>query len=290
MKEDKVKKFNQLRQQAEKALEKQVEDSQETAVIQRLIHELGVHQIELETQNDELRQTQLQLEESRNQYCSLFNFAPIGYFTLDESGIILEVNLTGANLFGVERKSLIKRGFSRYIAADDQEVFYFHRKKVFETKTKQLCELKLVKKDGIAFYAQLESIIVPNNDGNISQFRTAITDITERKQEEKALRESEERFRQIYAESPIAIELYDGNGQLLDVNQACLDLFGVSEVLEVKGFNLFFDPNVSDEVKKRIRQGKAVRYEASFDFEEIRKLKLFETKRTGIAYLDVLSA
>ena len=94
----------------------------------------------------------------------------------------------------------------------------------------------------------------------------------ERKRAEEALRRSEEKFKNIYAESPIGIELYDSSGRLLDVNQACLDTFGVSDVSEVKGFPLFDDPNVSEEVKERLLRGGAVRYEVPFDFGKVREI------------------
>jgi len=109
----------------------------------------------------------------------------------------------------------------------------------------------------------------------------------ERKRTEETLWQSEDKFRNIYAESPIGIELYDSEGQLIDVNKACLDMFGVSDALEVKGFKLFDDPNVSDGVKERLHRGETVRYEAAFDFEKIRKLKLYKTTKSGIIYLDL---
>lgn len=111
---------------------------------------------------------------------------------------------------------------------------------------------------------------------------------SERKRTEETLRQSEDKFRNIYAESPIGIELYDSEGQLIDVNKACLDMFGVSDALEVKGFKLFDDPNVLDGVKERLHRGETVRYEAAFDFEKVRKLKLYKTTKSGIIYLDVL--
>lgn len=100
--------------------------------------------------------------------------------------------------------------------------------------------------------------------------------------------ESEEPFRSVYEDSPIGIELYDSNGRLLDLNGACLSIFGVSNIADVKGFKLFKDPNVSEEVKKRLKKGETVRYEAPFDFEKVKELKLYRTTKSGVAYLDVL--
>lgn len=95
-----------------------------------------------------LREAQAGLERSRDRYLDLYDFAPVGYFTFDRKGLILEVNLRGADLLGVERRFIQKRLFSRFIAKEDQDVFYLHRKKVLETGTKQTCELKLLRKDG----------------------------------------------------------------------------------------------------------------------------------------------
>ncbi|MBI1297547.1 PAS domain S-box protein [bacterium] len=95
-------------------------------------------------------------------------------------------------------------------------------------------------------------------------------------------------FRSIFADSPIGIELFDGDGHLIDVNRAGLALFGVSSVEAVKGFQLFNDPNVTDEVKALLRRGQTVHYTNRFDFETVKAAKLYETSRRGSAELDVL--
>ena len=104
-----------------------------------------------------------------------------------------------------------------------------------------------------------------------------------------ALQRSEEWFRNIYEKSPIGIELCDSDGRLLKVNKACLDIFGVSDVEEVKGFDLLQDPNVTDELKERLHKGQTVKYEVALDFEELKKQRLYETTKTGIAYLSILT-
>lgn len=110
----------------------------------------------------------------------------------------------------------------------------------------------------------------------------------ERKQVMAKLLESEERFRNIYEESPIGIELYDLEGKLLQTNKACLNIFGVTDVEEVKGFGLFEDPNVTDDIKDRLHKGEAVRYEALFDFDKVKELELYRTAKSGGICLDVL--
>ncbi|HVO85247.1 MAG TPA: PAS domain S-box protein, partial [Syntrophobacteria bacterium] len=158
--------------------------------IKKVIHELQVHQIELEMQNEELRKAQVELEESRARYFDLYDLAPIGYFTFNRKGLIVEVNLTGADLLGAERRHLIKRPFSQFIARDYQDAFYFHSKLVLESKTRQSCELKLIKSDGTSIYAHLESIAVEDASGAREEFRTTVSDITQPKSLAQALQAS----------------------------------------------------------------------------------------------------
>jgi PAS domain S-box-containing protein len=184
--------FKKLRSRAAKSLGKRAGDLGNSPVedVKKLIQELRVHQIELEMQNDELRKVQVELAESRDRYSDLYDFAPIGYFTLDEKGLIGEINLAGADLLGFERASLMKKGFSRFIAPGSQDVFYSHRRRTLETGTKQVCELELKGKDGRSFYAQLQSAAVMGEGGDFIQLRTAFVDVTERKRAEVALLEA----------------------------------------------------------------------------------------------------
>jgi PAS domain-containing protein len=97
------------------------------ADMQRLIHELQVHQIELEMQNEELRRAREELELSRDKYAELYDFAPLGYFVFDTAGVIREVNLAGAQLLGVERQLLANKPFTGFIAeTEGREIFFNH--------------------------------------------------------------------------------------------------------------------------------------------------------------------
>src|SRR5687768_11329566 len=92
--------------------------------IEELLHELQVHKLELEMQNEELRRAQLALEESRDRYMELYEFAPVGYLTLSGEALISEVNLTGAMLLGEDRKKMLQRRFSRYVAPEDRDRYH----------------------------------------------------------------------------------------------------------------------------------------------------------------------
>ncbi|MFO7682824.1 MAG: ATP-binding protein [Chloroflexota bacterium] len=156
----------------------------------RLLHELRVHQIELEMQNEELRRTQLELETARARYFDLYDLAPVGYVTLSEKGMILEANLTLVDLLGVKRKQVVKRPLTRFIFPPDQDIFYHHHRQLFATGAPQICELRLLRATGDSFWAQLESAIEPQNDGSAPTCRIIISDIGKRKQAAMALIES----------------------------------------------------------------------------------------------------
>jgi len=116
-------------------------------VAQRALHELRVHQIELEMQNEELRRTQEELEASRARYFDLYDLAPVGYVTLNEKGLILEANLTAAKLLGVARGALVKQPLSHFILPEDQDIHYRHLKALLETAAPQSWDLRLLRKD-----------------------------------------------------------------------------------------------------------------------------------------------
>jgi len=152
----------ELRRRAEKKFGMEALDTKELAEMSpekmsNLIHELQVHQIELKMQNDELRRIHKELEESRDRYSHLYDFAPNGYFTLTEKGLIDEANLTLATLLGVVRADLLGKSFNRFVQKDDQDSFYKHRQKIIETEIPQTFELQLVKKDGHEIYVRLEA-------------------------------------------------------------------------------------------------------------------------------------
>ncbi|WKZ15671.1 MAG: PAS domain-containing protein [Candidatus Jettenia caeni] len=156
--------------------------------IEKLIHELQTHQIELEMQNNELLKVQQEIEESRIKYVDLYDFAPIGYVTLDPRGIIVEANLTLCNLLGIERKHLMNKPFPLFIANEFKILLLNHVQKVLSANTKQRCELMLLKKNGTPFSVSIESIAMHDSKrGFLCQ--SAISDITDRKQIEEELRQ-----------------------------------------------------------------------------------------------------
>ncbi len=151
-----------------------------------LAHELQVHRIELEMQNEQLRETQEQLAESLAKYSNLYDFAPVGYVTSDSGGVIVEANLTFAGQLGIERGRLIKTPFWLYATAPDRARMRSHFDQVLRTDERLSCELRLQRQDGPQRYVQLDSIRVVDADGTES-CRTSVTDISIRKEAEEEL-------------------------------------------------------------------------------------------------------
>ncbi|MEE9466138.1 MAG: PAS domain S-box protein [Candidatus Neomarinimicrobiota bacterium] len=121
-----------------------------------------------------------------------------------------------------------------------------------------------------------------------AEIRALRRKVKELEQAGRAHRESEERFRSIYEQSPVGIEIYDADGRLLEVNRECQTMFGIESIEEVLGFKLFKDPNVPADAKARLLKHEAVKYEAQFDFDLVKERNLYKTTKTGRCYLDTL--
>jgi len=154
----------------------------------RVLQELEVHQIELELQNAELQKSREQLEAALEKYTDLYDFAPIGYLSIDESGVIQEVNLTGAVLLGLERSRLVHRGFLRFVAPTSQPIFRAFLERIFAGTENQVCEAKLTKGDGPAFWASFHGASAISAGGPRKCCRVSVSDITSLKRAEEAQR------------------------------------------------------------------------------------------------------
>ncbi len=185
----------------------------------QLLHELHVHQIELEMQNEELRESQAALEGVRARYFDLYDLAPVGYCTVSEAGSIMQANLCAATLLGVNRAELVGKALTRFIHKEDADRYYLHRKLLVEKGEAQACELRMIRKDGAQIWAHLAATTAHNADG-ATDLRVVLSDITERKQTETALRESGDRYRNLFNsidEGFCVIEMiFDATGKPVD--------------------------------------------------------------------------
>ena len=179
-----------VRQRAEKIVREKAAATLDNRVvlppeeIESAHHELRVHQIELEIQNEELRNTQADLEVARASYFNLYDLAPVCYLTISAQGAIIQVNLAAATLLAKTRENLVKKYFSHLIVKNDQDIFYRFFRQLFETGESQACELRMAKNDGLVFWAYLKaSVDFDVADGNVG--RIVIYDFTNRKLREE---------------------------------------------------------------------------------------------------------
>ncbi len=226
-----------LRQQAEAILQKQAAQSPEAELFlspeetRRALHDLRVQQIELEMQNEELRRAWVELDAQRARYFDLYDLAPVGYCTLSESGLILEANLTASTLLGMTRAVLINQRIARFIVKEDQDIYYQHRKQLFESGAPQACELRMASQDGAVFWAHLEATAALDEGGQ-PICRIVLNDITARKQLAVAQKDALDRLQQIACRVPGMVYQYrlhpDGRVCLPFASEAIREIYRVS--------------------------------------------------------------
>jgi PAS domain S-box-containing protein len=226
-----VKALNDLRSRAEVVLRKKSIVPPDISTLpptelQKLVHELQVHKVELEMQNHELRITQLALQESQNNYQDLYDFAPIGYLTVDRKGFVLDTNLTAANLLGLDRDSLIGKALSSFLSKEDSDILYLALKRILQTRKKLTCELRFVKENGDQIHVQLEGVAAQKQDGNVSRLRILLSDISERKRAEQQVLARVEEVEDLYNNAPCGYHSLDKDSVFIRINNTELSWLG----------------------------------------------------------------
>ncbi len=199
-----------LRSRAEESLRRQssLRVARAEAVLpesaQRTLHELRVSQIELEMQNEELRNAQVALEAARARNVELYDLAPVGYCTVSRQGLILEANLSAATLLGIDRTTLIGQPLSRYIAGDDADHFHLQRRQILDTGEPLAGELRMTTAAGTPFWAQLAARAAPAADGTPALY-VVLSDVTARKQAELELARHRDHLEDLVQERTAAL-------------------------------------------------------------------------------------
>src|SRR6478736_2029151 len=169
----------------QKSQRSQVEAQRTAQSTQRLVQELQIHQIELEMQNEQLEQARAETEAALELYTDLYEFAPSGYFILDQNGTIRQANLTGSWLLGVDRSRLVNRRFGLYVAENSRPVFLGFVEKVFAGQSRETCEVVLLREGKPPFDARIEATRIDEGQ----ECRVVVVDITERKRSEEKIQE-----------------------------------------------------------------------------------------------------
>ena len=275
----------ELRRRAEAKLERETLATPDISPeeVRGLIHELRTHQIELELQNEELRRGQAELIESRDRYSDLYDFAPVGYVTLSRKGLILEANLTLADMFGAPKGTLSSQLLSAFIVPDDQDVFYRHCRRILAIKERCTCQLRMFSRDTDPFWAEIDSVPIEGNREGDIRLRTVVMDITERKRAE----EETSKFQAAADNANYGIAMSYVDGSVTYLNEYFAAVHGYSRD-EVVGRNLSLFH--TEEQLERVRQlNTQLLQDGSYACEEVwhkhRNGSVFPMLMNGIAII-----
>lgn len=213
----------------------------EVVDLSTVVEELHIHQTELEMQNRELREAYAALENALDRYQSLFDFAPVAYFTFDAAGQVIEMNLAAQEALGVDRKDLVGKKFNSFVAPGRVREFLSHLRQVFLSTDQLITELPLTVDQQEVTMQVFSSIMETPNDHR-KVCRSAMIDVTERRKIERELQESEERYRRLFYPISDAVLLVDqATETIIDHNAAAVKLFGypARQLVNMKLSNLF---------------------------------------------------
>jgi PAS domain S-box-containing protein len=251
--------------------------------MKRLVQELEVHQLELEMQNEELRQAQEALEKSRNAFAELYDFAPAGYFSFDRQGLVRSVNLPGAQLLGIERQRLLGKPMSLWIAdPDGRELFSKHCEDVLGREGDDLCEIWLQRSDGIMFLARLRSIAKEPVEGTHGDIRSMIVDVTEQIKLKTALQNAHDQLEQKVEERTNELLLVNKNLVLeISVRKDTEESLRLAfkEIKELKDRLLAENIYLQHEVARKFNFGEIIGRSSAISqvFDKIEQIALLNT-------------
>lgn len=243
--------IKRLRSRAEKLVASTSRDVAEMPMhdMQKLVHELQVHQIELEMQNDELRRTQAEPEAARPRLLLSYDAAPVGFLTLDAVGDIREANLAAAGLLNLDRIKLTGQKLARFVAPESRDDFSLRLRQLFRTGEKQTCELHLLPAGRPRMIARLETVVERTGPGRPARCLALLSDITAQKQAEARL-------------AAFAAASFEGiteseAGRILDCNEQYARMVGRT-VAEVRGMEIAatIAPEDRERVMANIQQGR----------------------------------
>jgi len=228
--EPKSKKNAGNRRRVETDIPKSAENIADKSPVQmkKVIDELQVRQVELQTQNEALRKSQIEFADLHRKYSNLYDFAPVGYLTLNRRLEIIETNVIGASLLGGTKRAIPGQTFLQFISSGFVAAFQEHLQQAILTKKKQKCRMKLLGKYRYPFEALIDTVAVVNTKGKLDHWRCSFTDIRDIARMEEALRESEQRYRHIVEDGVEFIGRANVDGTITFVNRALWHHFSMN--------------------------------------------------------------
>ncbi|MFX0558622.1 PAS domain-containing sensor histidine kinase [Maribacter sp. CXY002] len=281
---------SKLRSRAEKEVKKNLNSKLDLTLdkARLLMHELEVHQTELEMQNQELREVQHRLEESHDEYTNLFDFAPVGYLVLNEKGVIENINLTACTLMGVDRLRILDKPFSAFMSIGESKTLFLKLREAFDIGFIKPFEL-VIKKNRYDTFTALAHITITKKNGNNPVCLLALQDITEIREAEaiqqhhKNLQLEKEKIQQYLELAPVIFLLLDNEYKVQLINKKGCDLlgFGKNEIEGNPWFDYFTTTNHEQENLEEKGYFKKKRVLASPYFESNVRCKNGEIRLIG---------
>jgi two-component system cell cycle sensor histidine kinase/response regulator CckA len=229
--------FTQLREEAERYIAKAAKDKASSPTpqdLRRVVHELDVHRVELQLQNHELRQIEGDLEQSRDRYRELYDFAPVGYVTLDADARISEANLTAATMLGVDRSQLMRRHLSGFlVSSKDGDHFHTFLQQARATGTAEGCYVRMSRADGTAFFSRMQASAADGAADTGRRCLVAWVDVSEERHREARML----RLATVVGDSNDAVTVLDLDGRILAWNRSAEQTYGYSQA-EAVGMSL----------------------------------------------------
>ncbi|MEI7829716.1 MAG: PAS domain S-box protein [Prolixibacteraceae bacterium] len=246
---------------------------------EKLIQELELHQIELRLQNEELQLAKAQAVIEAEKYKELYDFAPIGYFTLDRKSEISKLNLTGAKMIGINRSQLINKPFHQFISQDTIFAFQQFIENLFKNQVKGSCDITLLSDTNVAMYVHLIGIV----DQNGEQCYITSTDVSEQNEAEEKLKESERLYRKLFDQANEGLILLTMDGKIAELNQSFAQMHGytVDEMrnMDIRDLDVLREDALESraEITQRILDGEVVRFEVEHYHKNGHSLILSDT-------------
>ncbi|MEE9540831.1 MAG: PAS domain S-box protein, partial [Candidatus Thorarchaeota archaeon] len=236
----------------------------------------------------ERKEANEQLRVSERKHKRLFETSQDGIAYTDLNGLFVDVNQGFLNIVGYDREELLSMTYlditpEKWAGAEVE----IYQTQIGVRGYSEEYEKEFVCKDGTVVPVSIKTWLTKDDENRPLHTIAVVRDITERKRAEEALRESEEWFKTIYEESPIAINVFDLDGNLVHANPALLNLVGVSSVEDFKNFNIFKDPNLPEGEVQRIRNNESAQYQSVIDFAKVKEAGLYDTSKSGVSHVDV---
>ncbi|OGL43151.1 MAG: hypothetical protein A2W05_00165, partial [Candidatus Schekmanbacteria bacterium RBG_16_38_10] len=249
-----------------------------SSIISRLSKTIGCRIEEVESS----------LIKSESLFRSVIHTVPAVVICLSPEGEILEFNPEAEKLYGKKLEDVIGKNFYKlFIPEKFRDSFIKNSKKVLNGEKVTGIEDHFDLKNGSKRMLMWNNDRIIDDNKNVLGIIAVGHDITELKKQEEELSKSREMFKGIYEQSPIGIEIYDSQGTLIDINLTCMEILGIKDIKDVIGFKLFNDPNLTDEIKGKLLRSEPAREEIVYDFDLVRKNKLYETTKSGKSYLNI---